>query len=147
MTKEASKRKRIEVPRKEVMKKTKGKVRETEEEEEVIGYIIEKLANDRERKGVWEIEVKWKDRDKTTWEPMKNIRVDTPEIVEQYMNEMCKKKKAVKTNKKKTKIKEIAPKKKFDKMCKKKHNMKSSYKMEEDIRYFTANGKKEYDGM
>ena len=55
---------------------------------------------------------------------------------------MCKKKKVVKTNKKKTKTKVIAPKKKVDKRCKKKHDMKSSYKMEEDIRYFTANGKK-----
>ena len=82
VTKEASTRKRIEVPPKEVMKKTKGKVRETEEEEKAKEYIIEKLVNDRKRKGIWEIEVKWKDHDKTTWEPMKNIRKDTPEIVE-----------------------------------------------------------------
>ena len=142
MTKEDSKRKRIEVPREEVMKKTKGKVRETEEEEDVIGYIIGKLVNDRKRKGIWEIEVKWKDDDKTTWEPMKNIMLDTPEIVEQCMNETSKKKKAVNTNKKKTKTKVIAPKKKVDKKCKKKHDMKSSYNMEEDIRYFTANEKK-----
>ena len=55
---------------------------------------------------------------------------------------MCKKKKTVKTNKKKTKTKVIAPKKKVDKKSKKKHDMKSSYNMEEDIRYFTVNGKK-----
>ena len=55
MTKKTSKKKRNEVPQKELKKKTKGKVRETEEEEEV-GYIIEKLVNDR--KGIWEIEVK-----------------------------------------------------------------------------------------
>ena len=144
VSKKAS-RKRIGVPRKEVMKKTKGKVRETEEEEEV-GYIIEKLVNDRKCKGIWEIEVKWKDHDKTTWEPMKNTRVDTQDIVEQYMNEMSKENKAVNNNKKKTKTKVIAPKK-VDKRCKMKHDMKSSYKMEEDIRYFTANGKKENDGM
>ena len=76
--------------------------------------------HDRKCKGVWEIEAKWKDHDKTTWEPMKNIRVDTPEIVapeivEQYMNEMSKKKKAGKTNNKKTKTEVIAPKKKVDK--------------------------------
>ena len=53
---------------------------------------------------------------------MKNIRVDTPEIVEQYMNEICKKKKTVKTNKKKTKTKVIVPKKTVDKRCKKKHD-------------------------
>ena len=82
VTKKASKRKRIEVHRKELMKKTKGKVRDTEEEEEAIGYEIEKLLNDRKRKGVWEIEAKWKDHDKTTWEPMTNTRVDTPGIVE-----------------------------------------------------------------
>ena len=46
---------------------------------------------------------------------MKNIRVDTPEIVEQYMNEMSKKKKDGKTNNKKTKTEVIAPKKKVDK--------------------------------
>ena len=34
------------------MKKTKGKVRETEEEEEA-GYIIEKLVNDRNAKEFW----------------------------------------------------------------------------------------------
>ena len=56
---------------------------------------------------------------------MKNIRKDTPEIVEQYTNEMSKKKKDVNKNKKtKTKVKKI------DKRCKKKHDMKSSYKME-----------------
>ena len=78
---------------------------------------------------------------KTTWEPIKNIRQDQPEIVEQYTNELCKKKTALKT-KKKTKTKVITPKKKVDKRCKKKHDMKLSYKMEEDIRYFTTNGKK-----
>ena len=51
---------------------------------------------------------------KTTWEPIKNIRQDQPEIVEQYMNELCKKKTALKT-KKKTKTKVITPKKKVDK--------------------------------
>ena len=51
---------------------------------------------------------------KTTWEPIKNIRQDQPEIVEQYMNELCKKKTALKT-KKKTKTKVIASKKKVDK--------------------------------
>ena len=137
VTKEASTRKRIEVTPKKVMKKTKGKVKETEEEEKAGEYIIEKLVNDRKRKGIWEIEVKWKDHDETTWESMKNIRKDTPEIVEQYMNEMSKKKKDVNKNKKtKTKVKKV------DKRCKKKHDMKSSFKMEEDIRYFTANGNK-----
>ena len=57
------------------------------------------------------------------------------------MNELCRKKKVV-TLRKKKKIKERAPKKKVDKKCKKKHDMKSSYNMEEDIRYFTANEKK-----
>ena len=69
--KEASKRKRNEVPRKELKKKIKGEVRETEEEEEKMGYEIEKLLHDRRCKGVWEIEVKWKDHEKTTWEPIK----------------------------------------------------------------------------
>ena len=89
-----------------------------------------------------EIEVKWKDHDKTTWEPMKNTRVDTQDIVEQYMNEMSKENKAVNNNKKKTKTKGM---KKI--VCGMKHDMKSSFKMEKDIRDFTANGKKEYDGM
>ena len=64
---EGSKRKRNEVHRKKLKKKTEGKVRETEGEEEIIGYEIEKLLHDRKRKGVLEIEVKWKCRDKTTW--------------------------------------------------------------------------------
>ena len=73
---------------------------------------------------------------------MKSIKADTPEIVKEYMNEMSKKKKAANNKKKKTQTKVIAPKKKVGKKCKMKHDMKSSYKMEEDIRYFTANGKK-----
>ena len=56
------------------------------------------------------------------------------------MNELCRKKKVV-TLRKKKKIKERAPKKKVDKKCKKKHDVRASYKMEEDVRYFTANGK------
>ena len=111
-------------------------MKETEEEEEV-GYIIEKLVKDRMRKGIWEIEVKWKDHDATTWEPMKNIKADAPDIVKQYMNEMSKKKKAVNNKKKKTKPKGV---KKI--VCRLKHDMKSSFKMEKDIRDFTANGKK-----
>ena len=68
---------------------------------------------------------------------MKRMKEDTPEIVNEYMNEMSKKKKAANNKKKKTKPKGV---KKL--VCKMKHDMKSSYKMEEDIRYFTANGKK-----
>ena len=97
--------------------------------------------HDRKRKGVWEIEVKWKYYEKTTWEPIKNIKHDQPDIVEQYMNKLCKKKTALKS-KKKTKTKVIAPNKKVGKRCKKKHDIKSSYKIEEDIRCFTVNGKK-----
>ena len=111
-------------------------MKETEEEEEV-GYIVEKLVNDRQRKNIWEIEVKWKDHDETTWEPMKNIKADTPEMVEEYMNEMSKKKKAANNKKKKTKPKGV---KKL--VCRLKHDRKSSFKMEKDIRVFTANGKK-----
>ena len=134
VSKKAS-RKRIEAPCKEVMKKKKRKVKETEEEEEV-GYIVEKLVNDRQRKHIWEIEVKWKDHDETTWEPMKNIKADTPEMVEEYMNEMSKKK-AAKNKKKKRKPKGV---KKL--VCRLQHDRKSSFKMEKDIRVFTANGKK-----
>ena len=61
VTKEASKRKKNEVPPRELKKETKGKVRETKEEEEVMEYEIEKLLHDRNSKGFWEIEVKWKD--------------------------------------------------------------------------------------
>ena len=93
-------------------------MKETEEEEEV-GYIIEKLVKDRMREGIWEIEVKWKDHDETTWEPMKSIKVDTPEIVKEYMNKMSKKKKTVNNKKKKTKPKGV---KKI--VCRLKHNMK-----------------------
>ena len=64
VTKEASKRKRNEIPRKKLKKNKKGKVRETEEEEEEKGYEIEKLLHDRKCKGVWEIEAKWKDHEK-----------------------------------------------------------------------------------
>ena len=110
-------------------------MKETEEEEEV-GYIVEKLVNDRNRKNIWEIEVKWKDHDETTWEPMKSIKADTPEMVEEYMNEMSKKK-AAKNKKKKRKPKGV---KKL--VCRLKHDRKSSFKMEKDIRVFTANGKK-----
>ena len=59
------------------------------------------------------------------------------------MNELCKKKKVV-TLQKKTKTKERTPKNKIDKKCKKKHDVRTSYKMEEDVRYFTANEKKKY---
>ena len=45
---------------------------------------------------------------------MKNIKLDQPKMVEHYMNELCKKKTALKT-KKKTKTKVIASKKKVDK--------------------------------
>ena len=41
---------------------------------EEVGYIIEMLVKDRMRKGIWEIEVKWKDHDETTWDPMKSIK-------------------------------------------------------------------------
>ena len=51
----------------------------------------------------------------------------------------CEKKKVV-TLQKKTKMKERTPKKKVDKKCKKKHYVRASYKMEEDVRYFTGNG-------
>ena len=57
------------------------------------------------------------------------------------MHELCKQKRALKT-KKMTKTKVIVSKKKVDKRCKKKHDVRLSYKVEEDIRYFTANGKK-----
>ena len=70
------------------------------------------------------------------------IKVDQPKMVKYYMNEFCKKKKVV-TLLKKTKMKERAQKKKFDKKYKKKHDERLSFKMEENIRYFTANGKKE----
>ena len=69
------------------------------------------------------------------------IKVDQPKMVKYYMNEFCKKKKVV-TLLKKTKMKERAPKKKVDKKYKKKHDERLSFKMEENIRYFTANGKK-----
>ena len=62
-------------------------------------------------------------------------------MMEQYMNELCKKKTALKTQKK-TKIKVIVPNKKVDKKYKKKQDVTSSYKTEAIIRYFTANGKK-----
>ena len=39
-------------------------------------------------------------------------------------------------------MKEIVLKKKVDKKCKNKHDVKASYKMEENFRYFTANGKR-----
>ena len=136
-TKKASK-KIIVAPRKELMKKKKRNKKETEEEEEV-GYIVEKLVNDRKRKNIWEVEVKWKDHDETTWEPMKSIKEDTPEIVKEYMNEMnemSKKKKAANNKKKKTKPKGV---KKL--VCMLKHDRKSSFKMEKDIRVFTGNGK------
>ena len=138
-TKKAKASKKIIVaPRKELMKKEKRNKKETEEEEEV-GNIVEKLVNDRKRKNIWEVEVKWKDHDKTTWEPMKNMMEDTPEIVKEYMNEMnemSKKKKAANNKKKKTKPKGV---KKL--VCMLKHDRKSSFKMEKDIRVFTGNGK------
>ena len=96
----------------EIVKKRKGEVRKKDEEETT--YEVEKLLSDRKFKGVWEIEVKWKDDKKTTWEPMKNIKLDQPKMVEHYMNELCKKKTGLKT-KKKTKTKVIASKKKVDK--------------------------------
>ena len=138
-TKKAKASKKIIVaPRKELMKKEKRNKKETEEEEEV-GYIVEELVNDRRRKNIWEVEVKWKDHDETTWEPMKNMKEDTPEIVKEYMNEMnemSKKKKAANNKKKKTKPKGV---KKL--VCMLKHDRKSSFKMEKDIRVFTGNGK------
>ena len=96
--------------------------------------------DNRTFKKVWKIEVKWKHDVKTTWEPMKIIKLDQPKMVEHYMNEWRKKKTAI-TAKRKTKTKVIASKKKVDKRCKKKHDVRASYKMEEDVRYFTANGK------
>ena len=68
---------------------------------------IEKLLNDRKCKEVWEIEEKWKDDVNTIWELMKNINLDQPKVVEHYMNELCKKKTAVTTKKKRTKINSI----------------------------------------
>ena len=62
------------------------------------------------------------------------------------MNEFYKKKKVV-TLQKKTKIKERVPKKKVDKKYKKKHDVRASYKMEEEVQYFAANGKKEKKEM
>ena len=120
------------------MNKEKINKKETEEEEEV-GYIVAELVNDRRRKNIWEVEVKWKDHDETTWEPMKSIKEDTPEIVKEYMNEMnemSNKKKAANNKKKKTKPKGV---KKL--VCMLKHDRKSSFKMEKDIRVFTGNGK------
>ena len=138
-TKKAKASKKIIVaPRKELMKKKKRNKKETEEEEEV-GYIVEKLVNDRKRKNIWEVEVKWKDHDKTTWEPMKRIKEDTSELVNEYMNEMnemSKKKKAANNKKKKTKPKGV---KKL--VCMLKHDRKSSFKMEKDIKVFNGNGK------
>ena len=72
---------------------------------------------------------------------MKIIKLDQPKMMEHYMNELYKKKKVV-TLKKKTKTKEITPKKKVDKKCKKKHDVRASYKIEEDVRYFLVIGKK-----
>ena len=88
--------------------------------------------DDQKFKVVWEIEVKWKDDVTTTWEPMMIIKVDQAKIVKDYMNELCKKKKVV-TLQKKTKMKEIAPMKKVCNKCKKKYDVRSSYKMEEDV--------------
>ena len=90
-------------PRQEIVKKIKGEVRKKDEEETT--YEVEKLLSDRKFKGVWEIEVKWKDDVKTTWEPMKIIKLDKPKMVEHYMNELCKKKKAVTTRKRRQKRK------------------------------------------
>ena len=99
--KEAIKRKTKEVCQQEIKKK--GEVRKKDEEETT--YEVEKLLSDRKFKGVWEIEVKWKDDVKTTWEPMKNIKLDQPKMVEHYMDELCKEKKAVTTKKRRQKQK------------------------------------------
>ena len=61
------------------------------------------------------------------------IKVDQPKMVKYYMNELCKKKKVV-TLQRKTKMKERASKKKYD--------VRASYKMEENVRYFTTDEKK-----
>ena len=74
---------------------------------------------------------------------MKIIKLDQPKMMEHYMNELYKKKKVV-TLKKKTKTKEITPKKKVDKKCKTKQDVRASYNMEEDVQYLTANEKKKY---
>ena len=63
----------------EIVKKRKGEVRKKDEEETT--YEVEKLLSDRKFKGVWEIEVKWKDDVKTTWEPMAIIKVDQSKMV------------------------------------------------------------------
>ena len=68
----------------------KGEVRKKDEEE--MSYEVEKLLDDRKFKGVWEIELKWKDDVDTTREPMAIIEVDQPKMVEDYMNELCKQK-------------------------------------------------------
>ena len=50
-------------------------------DEEETAYEVEKLLDNRKFKGVWEIEVKWKDDVKTTWEPMAIIKVDQPKML------------------------------------------------------------------
>ena len=117
----------------------KGEVRKKDEEE--MSYEVKKLLDDRKVKGVWEIELKWKDDVNTTREPMAIIELDQPKMVKDYMNELCKQKEVL-TLQKKTKTKERSPKKKVDKKYKKKHDVRASYNIEEDVRSFTANGKK-----
>ena len=99
--------------------------------------------DDRKSKGIWKIEVKWKNDITRTRELMKNIKKEQPLMVEDYMPELSKKNKVV-TLKNKSIMKERAPKKKVVKKCKKEHGVRASYKMEEDIWYFTTNGKKKH---
>ena len=135
MIKEREKQKTKEITQKKIVKK--GEVRKNDV------YEVEKLLDDRKSKGIWKIEVKWKNDITRTRELMKNIKKEQPLMVEDYMPELSKKNKVV-TLKKKSIMKERAPKKKVVKKCKKEHGVRASYKMEEDIRYFTTNGKKKH---